>query len=80
MELKSWLKKNRVTQVAFASHLGVTQFYLSKILNGKYYPSRSLAINIETLTNGEVLAQDIMFPNTLLSERTNLMEDKRTQR
>ena len=80
MELKGWLKKNKLSQVAFASQLGVTQFYLCKILNGKYYPSRTLAINIETLTNGEVSAQDIMFPDTLLSEQNNLMEDKRTRR
>ena len=54
--LKKYLKANRATQRDFASSLGISQAFLSQLLNGRRIPSLDLAVRIERLTDGAVPA------------------------
>jgi len=65
MELLEWLKKNKMTQIAFGRQLCKSgQFQLNRIIRGKIHPSRKLALKIEKATNGEIKAADLMFPKS----------------
>ena len=64
MKLKEWLQKEEISQVDFAKLIGVSQYYLSRIINGKNVPSRKLAMWIELYTKKQVIATELLFPNT----------------
>lgn len=56
-DLRSWLKANRVSQAELASHIGVEQSHLSKMMNGLSSPSAQTAWLIECATGGEITMQ-----------------------
>lgn len=60
MKLKDFLKKNRWTQRKLAQELGVSEAYITYILNGKNNPSPILAKRIEELTDGAVTVYDLI--------------------
>lgn len=54
-ELRDYLKDNKITQREFASRLGVSHEYLSRIVNGHDAPSTILSKLIAHETDGTVL-------------------------
>ena len=60
MKLLEYLKKYRVTQRSFAKQVGVTEAYISQILNGLRSPSIRLAGKIEDKTEGNVTFKDLL--------------------
>lgn len=65
MNLKKWLDKSNLTQIQFASKLGISRTHLHHILTSNRIPSRNLAIQIEIQTNGLVSAEEVIFPNKI---------------
>lgn len=60
MRLEHWLKREKVTQTAFAEAVGTTDASLSRIVAGTQWPSAPLMAAIEAATNGQVTASDIL--------------------
>jgi len=54
MNLKNYLFAKGITQSAFAERVGVTKYYMCRLINGKLKPGKLLAEKIENLTKGEV--------------------------
>lgn len=52
--LRQYLKREGITQVAFASTIDVTEPYLSQIVNGRRTPGMAVARRIKRATGGEV--------------------------
>lgn len=57
--LKEHLAQTGTTQRDFARQVGITEGYLSLILNGNKTPSLAVAARIERLTNGAVKASSL---------------------
>ena len=55
--LKAWMRANRVTQKQMADHLGTMQGHLSRMMQGKSYPSIEMAYAIDVATDGAVPMQ-----------------------
>jgi DNA-binding transcriptional regulator YdaS (Cro superfamily) len=62
MRLCDYLKKNKLTQVDFASLIGVSHVQVHWLVHRKRNPSLLLATNIENATNGQVTTQDLLNP------------------
>ena len=60
MELKIYLVKNRYTVKQFSEKIGYSRNQISGIANRKIKPSQRLARIIETATNGDVKAEDLL--------------------
>jgi DNA-binding XRE family transcriptional regulator len=52
--LKTYLRTNEIKQADFACSIGQTQSTVSRLCNGTYSPSLSLAFAIERTTGGAV--------------------------
>lgn len=63
MNLKEYLFRKDISQVEFAEKLGVTRETVSRIVKQRNNPSPKLAKKIEELTNGEVTAMELLFPD-----------------
>lgn len=63
MNLREYLFRMRITQVDFAKKLGISRGHLGQIIAGTKHPSRKLAKNIEDITNGQVTAVELLFPD-----------------
>lgn len=61
MKLYNYLKKNKITQSAFARLLGIHINHMSRIVLQKINPSVSLANKIVELTDGEVTFEDLII-------------------
>lgn len=61
MRLKDYLSKYNIKREEFATAIGVTQGYVSMLCNGKNQPSLRLVVKIEEVTNGEVVAKDLLL-------------------
>lgn len=49
-QLRAYLKRERLTQSAFAAELGISNSHLSELLSEQTTPSLSLAARIENVT------------------------------
>lgn len=54
MDLNEWLFKNKVSKVDFAKRLKINRQYLHHVMSGRAIPSRALALDIYTATQGRV--------------------------
>ncbi len=54
--LATWLEEHDVSQDVFADKIGVTQGYISRLVNGERIPGGAIAIAIEKETGGDVPA------------------------
>lgn len=66
MKLIDYLKQNRIKQADFAKAAGVSQGYVSQILNGKYKPKGKKAIRWSAATNWQVTPHELNsedYPN-----------------
>jgi transcriptional regulator with XRE-family HTH domain len=66
MTLVEWLKETKRTQTKLAEELGLTRSYVSLLCKPKDDPSRRLpsaqvAYAIEALSDGKVLARDLLL-------------------
>jgi transcriptional regulator with XRE-family HTH domain len=59
MEIKPFLKKYNIKAQDFASALGITPQYLSRIIKKKQKPGRDLIVKIIDLTSAEVTFKDL---------------------
>lgn len=71
MWIDLWLFKEKTTHTAFAKKIGISRFYLSLIISRRRIPSLRLAKKIESATNGNVKAVDIMFGNQVPKKKKN---------
>jgi len=62
MKLLDYLKTYKITQEEFASKLGVTRPFVTRIANGKQNPPLRLAIKITEISEGKVTAADLYNP------------------
>jgi len=60
MKLRMYLVKNRITVAKFSKMMGYNSSYFSQLLCGNKKFSKTAAILIEFLTNGEVKAEDVL--------------------
>lgn len=63
MYLEEYLKKNKLTQVAFGSLSGISSIHINRLIRGKSNPSINLAKHIEEVTNGDVTMNELINPN-----------------
>ena len=54
MDLKVYLVRNNITVNDFSEKIGCSRVYLSHIITGHQKPSKRLAKDISSATNGEV--------------------------
>lgn len=66
MKLKEWLKKNRLTNRAFAKDLGIGEAYLCSLMKGKHPFCAATAIRIVSLTNHEITLQELLMPDFVI--------------
>lgn len=59
MKLIHYLQKNRTTLAAFATDIGVTESYLSKVTRGKTWVSGDVALRIRNATSDAVMPNDL---------------------
>lgn len=60
MKLKEWIERSELTQADLARILGMNRSYLNLVVNEKKVPGRDLAQQIETFTNGQVTARELL--------------------
>lgn len=58
--LANYLKKSGITQRAFAEKVGVSDSYISEIVNGTKSPGLRLALRIATATGGVVSVASLL--------------------
>lgn len=59
MKLSDWLRKQGWTQEQLAQHVGCEQATVSRIAAGKVSISLALALKIQQVTDGQVMAEDL---------------------
>jgi transcriptional regulator with XRE-family HTH domain len=60
MDLREYLKLNKIKQKNFADDVGISEAYISLILSGRRMPSVPVALQIEKASKGKVRAIDIL--------------------
>lgn len=60
MNLKQYLSKRKMSISEMARLLGVSKQYMSLIIKGKKFPSIHLSRDIESITNGEITAYELL--------------------
>ena len=60
MKFADWLEQQDLTQVDVAQRLGISQGHVSDLVNGRFWPSRAIAIRIWRLTKGAVTPNDFL--------------------
>ncbi len=63
MNLKRWMREQGMTQEGLATHLGVKQSTISRLLSRQLYPSPSLMRRIHEVTGGQVTPNDLIGMN-----------------
>ena len=61
-QLRAYLAQNSIRQSVLAETLGVSNGYMSQIINGDKRPSLDLAVKIEDATGGAVTARSWVAP------------------
>ena len=56
MDIKTYCKKNGLSQTELANEAGIHPSYITHIIKGRKVPSVAIAILIERVTQGEVSA------------------------
>ena len=69
MDLNEYLEKKRMTQVAFASLIGVSKFHLNKIVHRVKTPSFKLLKKIDEVTEGLVSFKDFSIKEESQDEK-----------
>jgi transcriptional regulator with XRE-family HTH domain len=64
MELKDYLKKNRLKLKNFCDETGLNYGYLRHISNKRRIPSPEMALRIEIATGGNVDRLELLYPNS----------------
>lgn len=64
-KLKDWILQHQTTQEKVSFALKISYRYLHGIVNGQYTPSKKLAQRIEKLTQGEISAISLLFPDSI---------------
>lgn len=63
MKPSEYVKKNKIVQKDMATDLGITEGYLSSIIQGKRTPSTDLAKKFEKYCNYEVSRLELLYPD-----------------
>lgn len=63
MELREYLFRRRMTVTDFAKVIKISRVYLNGIVSGRVIPSQTLASLIESVTKGEVMADEMLKNN-----------------
>jgi len=64
MRLNEWMVKNNVSQAEMSRQLNISKSYMHKIIHsGQTTPK--IARAIETITNGEVTASEVLYSETV---------------
>ena len=58
MKLKDYLTKKDLSQAQFSEMIGVSQSFVSQLVNGERLPSLTIATKIRVATNGAVTESD----------------------
>ena len=58
MKLETYLRENSLTDEAFASRIGISQYQVSRIKRDKSWPTRDVMKRIAEVTDGAVTAND----------------------
>lgn len=61
MTLKDYLQQNNIPVKRFAEELSLSRQHVYDMLNGDSYPSRKLAIKIESWSQGELTKEGLLF-------------------
>lgn len=59
MELKDYLKMNKISVTDFAEHLGISRIHLDGIINKRRWPSKDMAIKIIEFCGPKVTLEDL---------------------
>lgn len=59
MELREYMKANKITHQAMGEKVGVSKQAITSMCDKRYNPSAQVAIRIEKITNGSVRVCDI---------------------
>ena len=59
MQLKEWLKRQRISQLVFAELIGVDRATVSLWLTNKRHPTHANYLKIKEVTNGKVKYDEI---------------------
>jgi DNA-binding transcriptional regulator YdaS (Cro superfamily) len=59
MDLKTFLKKQGITQTALAGAIGVSPPFIAEVVAGRKEPSLETALRIEESTRGQVSLNDL---------------------
>lgn len=60
MKLETYLAQSQITQAEFATRIGRAPSYVSQVLRGTIWPSRSVMVSIASATGGAVTANDFL--------------------
>ena len=60
MDLRKYLFRKRKSVTDFAKEVKVSRNHISRIVNKSIKPGKHLALFIETITNGEVTASELL--------------------
>jgi hypothetical protein len=58
MDLKTYIRRERTTNMAFAAKAGLSKSYVGRLLTGKYLPSWDVMAKISVATDGRVTERD----------------------
>jgi len=75
VKLKTWLKKNKMTQAQFAKLVGCDQPHVSDLMNGKVTPGVRTIIKIAEATDNDVTYDD-WIKERLEAGRTKYTKEK----
>lgn len=64
MTLGRWLRREGLTQTAFAARVGISSTAVSRMISGTMFPSGKLVRRIEYHTKGAVTFEDWFPPYT----------------
>ena len=77
MNLKKYLKLQKISNNSFSKLLGISPVSLSRYISGERFPEKNILINIYNLTEGFVTPNDFCFENfkennVIKNEKENL--------
>jgi len=70
MNLATYLDQKRLSQAEFGRMIGKRQSYVSDIIRGVVWPSRSAMVDITKATRGKVTANDFLPTEHTAEQRT----------
>lgn len=61
MRFSEWMARERMKQIDAAHRLGLSQSYISDMVNDRCWPTREIFRRVWRLTDGEVTPNDFLF-------------------